>query len=325
VAERRQQIVVIGAGVSGLTSALCLAEAGWPVTVWTAAMPQQTTSAVAGAVWGPRPIEPVAETLAWTEQSLRVFRELADDPATGVLMAPGLSVGDLPEGDATPPGVKLIPDLRPADAVDIPEACRAGSRAGFRATVPMIDMPQYLDYLTRRLAVAGCDIELHPIRSLAEAADAAPVVVNCAGLGARELADDDTVRPLFGQHVVLTNPGLTELFMQLTGDDEWTCYFPHPHRVVCGGISIPDRWDTEPEAEVTDRILRDCRAIEPRLVEATVIETITGLRPGRPSVRVEAEPLGRAQCIHNYGHGGDGVTLSWGCAREVARLVSDAV
>ncbi|MGZ4563634.1 MAG: FAD-dependent oxidoreductase, partial [Mycobacterium sp.] len=51
-----QQIVVIGAGVSGLTSAVCLAEAGWPVRVWTAALPQQTTSMVAGAVWlPPRP------------------------------------------------------------------------------------------------------------------------------------------------------------------------------------------------------------------------------------------------------------------------------
>ena len=325
MAERRQQIVVIGAGVSGLTSALCLAEAGWPVRVWTAAMPRQTTSAVAGAVWGPRPREPVAQTLAWTEQSLREFRELAKDPASGVLMAPGLSVGGLPEGDAIPPGVELIPDLRPAAAADIPEGCRPGFNTGFRATMPMIDMPQYLGYLTGRLAAAGCDIEVRPIQSLAQAADAAPIVINCTGLGARELADDDTVRPLFGQHVVLTNPGLTELFLQITGDDVWTCYFPHPHRVVCGGISIPDRWDTEPDAGVTERILHRCRAIEPRLAEATVIETITGLRPDRPSVRVEAQPLGRALCVHNYGHGGDGVTLSWGCAREVVSLVSAAV
>jgi D-amino-acid oxidase len=115
------------------------------------------------------------------------------------------------------------------------------------------------------------------------------------------------------------------LFLQITGENAWTCYFPHPHRVVCGGISIPDRWDTEPDADVTDRILQGCLAAEPRLAAATVIETITGLRPHRPSVRVEVEPLGRARCIHNYGHGGDGVTLSWGCAREVARLVNAAV
>ena len=80
------------------------------------------------------------------------------------------------------------------------------------------------------------------------------------------------------------------------------------------------RWDTTADPDVTDRILQRCRRIEPRLGEAEVIETITGLRPDRSSVRVEAEPLGRARCIHNYGHGGNGVTLSWGCARDVARL-----
>ncbi|CAM3383694.1 amino acid oxidase [Mycobacterium intermedium] len=311
-------IVVIGAGVSGLTSAVCLAEEGWPVRVWTATLPSQTTSVVAGAVWRPRALEPVDKTLAWGQESLREFRELVHDPTSGVRMAPALSVydpaDDLPESR----GDELVPDLRPADPAELP----SGFRAGAHATLPMIDMLQYLDYLTRRLAAAGCDIEIHPARSLAEAAEVAPVVVNCAGLGARELASDKTIRPAFGQHVVLANPGLTQLFVELTSRREWTCYFPHPNRVVCGGISIPGRWDTGPIPEVSERILRDCYRVEPRLTQAAVIETITGLRPDRPVVRVERENIGSARCIHNYGHGGDGVTLSWGCAREVVRLVS---
>ncbi len=314
-----QQIVVVGAGVSGLTSALCLAEAGWPVQVWTAAMPKQTTSVVAGAVWAPpRPAERATKTLAWTQYSLGVFRELAANPDTGVRMAPAMSVGELTATEAMSSAAELIPDLHPAETADLPK----GFRVGFRATVPMIDMPHYLDYLTRRLAAAGCEIEEHRLQSLTEAADAAPIVVNCSGLGARDLVGDDTVRPLFGQHVVLANPGLQQLFLEINAGPEWVCYFPHPQRVVCGGISIPDRWDTTAEPDITDRILARCRRIEPRLAGAEVIETITGLRPDRPSVRVEAESLGRARCIHNYGHGGNGVTLSWGCARDVVRLVS---
>jgi D-amino-acid oxidase len=319
VAGDPQQIVVVGAGVSGLTSAICLTEAGWPVRVWAAALPHETTSAVAGAVWTPpRPAERATETLGWTEHSLRVFRELANDPGSGVRMAPALAVGELTATEAMSSAATLIPDLRPADSDDVPE----GFRTGFRATMPMIDMPRYLDYLTTRLAAAGCEIEIHAVRSLTEAADTAPIVVNCAGLGAGALVGDDTVRPLFGQHVVLTNPGLQQLFLEVNSGPEWICYFPHPRRVVCGGISIPDRWDTTPDPEVSDRIVQRCRRIEPRLGEAEVIETITGLRPDRPSVRVEAEPLGRALCIHNYGHSSNGVTLSWGCAREVVRLVS---
>ena len=314
-----QQIVVVGAGVSGLTSAICLAEAGWPVRVWAAALPHQTTSVIAGAVWTPpRPAKRAAKTLGWTEHSLRVFRELANDPSTGVRMAPALAVGELDEAMAS--ATELIPDLRPADPADVPD----GFGPGYHATMPMIDMPQYLDYLTTRLAAAGCHIETHRVRSLAEAADSAPIVINCAGLAAGELTGDDTVRPLFGQHVVLTNPGLQQLFLEINRGSEWTCYFPHPQRVVCGGISIPDRWDKTPDPEVTERILRRCRRIEPRLADAEVIETITGLRPDRPSVRLEAEPLGRARCVHNYGHSSNGVTLSWGCARDVVRLASQA-
>ncbi|GAB1813914.1 FAD-dependent oxidoreductase [Mycobacterium sp. MUNTM1] len=315
-----QQILVVGAGVSGLTSAICLAEAGWPVRVWAAATLKRTTSAVAGAIWlPPRPADRAAETLGWVEHSLRVFTDLARDPNSGVQLAPVLAVGELSASQAmSPSAAALIPDLRPADPADVPE----GFGAAFRATVPMIDMPHYLDYLTRRLASAGCAIEERAVQSLDEAADAAGMVVNCAGLAAGTLTGDDTVRPLFGQHVVLTNPGLRQPFVQINDGPEWTCYFPHPQRVVCGGISIPDRWDTAADPDLTERILRRCRAVEPRLNDAEVIEVITGLRPDRPSVRVQAEPLGRARCIHNYGHGGNGVTLSWGCARDVVSLAN---
>lgn len=314
-----QRIVVVGAGVSGLTSAICLAEAGWPVRVWADATRKRTTSAVAGAVWlPPRPAERAAETLAWTEHSLRVFTDLAGDPDSGVQLAPALAVGELTASEAMSSAAALIPDLRAADPVDLPE----GSGTGFRATLPMIDMPHYLDYLTRRLAMAGCEVEERPVRSLEEAADAAEIVVNCAGLAAGALTGDDTVQPLFGQHVVLTNPGLRQLFLEINGGPDWTCYFPHPHRVVCGGISIPGRWDTAADPDITERILQRCRRIEPRLNDADVIEVITGLRPDRAAVRLEAEPLGRARCIHNYGHGGNGVTLSWGCARDVVRLAN---
>ncbi|ABK64600.1 MULTISPECIES: FAD-dependent oxidoreductase [Mycobacterium avium complex (MAC)] len=318
---RNQQIVVIGAGVSGLTSAICLAEAGWPVRVWADTMPADTTSAVAGAVWAPpRPAERAAETLRWTEHSLRVFTELARDPDSGVQLAPALAVGELTASEAMSTAASLIPELRPADPADLPP----GYRTGFHATVPMIDMPHYLGYLTRRLTAAGGEIEEHRVGSLDEVADHADIVVNCAGLRAGALTGDDTVRPLFGQHVVLTNPGVRQLFMELNDGPEWTCYFPHPQRVVCGGISIAGRWDTTADPAVTERILQRCRRIEPRLGEAEVIEVITGLRPDRPSVRLQAEPLRRARCIHNYGHSSNGVTLSWGCARDVLALVDDA-
>src|SRR5215471_9785983 len=284
-----EPVVVVGAGVSGLTTAICLAEAGHDVQVWAADPPRHTTSVVAGALWGPSFQEPVAKTLAWTQQSLRDFTVLADDPGSGVRIAAALTVGDLPGLGELPPQARLIPDLRPADPAEVP---------------------------------AGGEIEIRALRSLDEAGRAAPVVVNCSGLGARELAGDREVRPVFGQHVVLTNPGLDTVFIELSLEPEWTSFFPHAGRVVCGSISVPDRWDVAVDPAASERILQRCRGVEPRLRDAQVIDVVTGLRPGRPAVRVEAETSGTIRYVHNYGHGGNGVSLSWGCAREAAHLVT---
>ena len=314
-----QPIVVIGAGVSGLTTAICLAEVGCTVQVWADQPPRQTTSAVAGAVWGPSFQEPTDRTLAWTEQSLRDFTALAADPDTGVQLATVFTVGDVPTGiDALPPVVRLIPDLRDHPGHEVPGDFTAGSSG----TMPMIDMPRYLDHLVGRLASAGVEVQHRRVGSLDEAAAVASVVVNCAGLGARDLAADPSLRPMFGQHVVVTNPGAEGGLMELTTNTEWTSWFAHPERVVCGGTKQADRWDLTPDPDLTDRILERCRQAEPVLRDADVVEVITGLRPDRPSVRVEVEEVGGTRFVHNYGHGGSGVSLSWGCARDAAALAT---
>lgn len=311
-------VIVIGAGVSALTTALCLAEAGSSVRVLAAAPPRATTSMVPGALWGPCFAEPVDRTLAWTEQSLKDFQTLADDPASGVRRAPAVSVGALPSGADLPPQVRLIPELRPARPEELPE----GHASGYRALMVAVDMPRYLDHLTARLESAGVAIQTRPVASLAEVAGAASVLVNCAGLGARDLAGDPDLTPDFGQHVVLANPGLDTVFMDLTPGPNSTIFVPHPDRVVCGGVSRPGRWDTTPDPEITEGILARCRAVEPRLRDAEVIDVLTGLRPSRPAVRVEAEDHDGTRVVHNYGHGAHGVSLSWGCARTAAALAA---
>lgn len=306
--------LVIGAGVNGLTTALCLAEAGWSVRVAAKDLPHDTVSSVAGALWGPSFQEPMARTMAWTNRSLTDFTALAEDPTSGVRMAQSLTVSAMPPGEP-PPQARTIPELRACDPAELPP----GFASGFRAVMPLADMPRYLDHLTARLTGAGVPIERRTIASLDAAAREAPLIVNCAGLGARDLGDD-RVRPVFGQHVVLSDPGLDLLFMELSTADEWTSYFPHGDRVVCGGVRIPGRWDRTPDPAITERVLAGVRALEPRLRDAEVLDVVTGLRPDRPAVRVETERIGAAWCVHNYGHGGNGVSLSWGCARDVVAL-----
>ena len=126
-----ESVLVVGAGVSGLTTAICLAEAGRGVRVWTAEPPQRTTSVVAGALWGPSFQEPMAKTMAWTEVSLREFTKLAADPDTGVRLAPAVVVGVLPTGGELPPQARMIPELRPCTDDELPP--------GFDGGVPFPD------------------------------------------------------------------------------------------------------------------------------------------------------------------------------------------
>ncbi len=131
------------------------------------------------------------------------------------------------------------------------------------------------------------------------------------------------MRPVRGQQVILDNPGLEEFFIEAPFRPAWTAYWPYPDHVVLGGTLVEDDENLEPTPAVADEILRRCAEVEPRLRHAQVRGHQVGLRPGRPSVRLEAEQVGEARCVHNYGHGGSGVTLSWGCAREAAALLTD--
>ena len=59
----------------------------------------------------------------------------------------------------------------------------------------------------------------------------------------------------------------------------------------------------------------------PATPDTVRIATRTGLRPVRTGgYLLEAATVGSKSVIHNYGHGGAGITMSWGCAEEVARL-----
>jgi D-amino-acid oxidase len=310
--ESEPDAVVVGAGVSGLTTAVCLAEAGLAVTVLTADEPRATTSAVASAMWGPSFAGPAEAVAGWTARSLEDFTALAGDPATGVRIAAG-RLASRAAGDPPPP-IAAMPGFRPGTAEDLPP----GFGAVFRVDVPVVDMPRYLDYLVGRLAAAGGRIRRQRVASLAEVE--APVVVNATGLGARELAGDDGVRPARGQHVIVANPGLDEFFFEGGGERTWAGIFPHGDRVVLGGTYDLDDWNTEPDPAQTERILRACAAVEPRLEGARVLDVQVGLRPVRATIRVEAERLGDRLVVHDYGHGGTGVGLSWGCARSAAAL-----
>jgi D-amino-acid oxidase len=306
-------VVVVGAGVIGLTTAVCLAETGSRVVVRTAEPPAQTTSMVAGAMCGLSATGPDDPATRWADVATAEFLALAGRPGTGVHVMRGRLVSNW--GDAPPPWAAAVPGYAPCT-----EEERAGYRVGFWAELPFADMPVYLAYLADRLAAAGGVIEIGRVADLALGA----TVVNCSGVGARDLVPDPLVRAVKGQHVVVENPGLDGFLFEGGAADAWVGYFPHGDRVVLGGVALDDDWSRDPDPLVTEQILTRCAAVEPRLAGARILRVEAGSRPVRPTVRLEAEDRGGVRIIHNYGHGGIGVTLSWGCARDVVALVGAA-
>lgn len=164
-------------------------------------------------------------------------------------------------------------------------------------------------------------MELRRLSSLEEARAAAPLVVHCAGVGARELAGDAALHPVRGQVVRVENPGVERFWLDDEHPEGLTYVIPRGEDCILGGTAEEGAWSTEPDSAVARGILRRCAELEPQLAGARVLEHRVGLRPGRPAVRLEREDFADGtRVVHCYGHGGAGVTLSWGCAEEVVRL-----
>ncbi len=195
---------------------------------------------------------------------------------------------------------------------------------GLRVVLPLLDMPVHLAWLERRLVAAGGAVERRAVTGFAEAAERSPVVVNCTGLGARDLVPDPGMRAVRGQLVLVENPGIEEWFAEADPASEATTYFfPQPGRLVLGGTARADDERPEPDAAVAREIVARCARVRPEIADARVLGHRVGLRPVREGgVRIEAGVLpGGGLLVHNYGHGGAGVTVAWGCARAAAALV----
>jgi D-amino-acid oxidase len=183
-----------------LTGAVALAEGDHRVRVLTAEPPEDTTSAAAGALWGLWGVAVDPTVLLWAAASLRALTDLAERPRSGVRMASGrsLSAVDHP----LPAWFDLLTDVRPCTDDEL----LSGHRRGMRYTAPMIDMPSHLPYLVRRLLAAGGEIQHRHVDSLGEVSSDADLVIDCAGVGARQLAADLELIPVRGQQLVGHQP-----------------------------------------------------------------------------------------------------------------------
>ena len=310
--------MVLGAGVSGLSCAVSIQEAGYQTRIVTSVLPAETTSMMAAAVWTIPGTTPGSRSFEWALASRARFSQLSELSDSGVS---ALVQRELETEPFQPHGWEgAFPWIRTLDANEVP----TGYSGGWRIEGFLIDPTIYLPWLRARFEMGGGTIDIEHLSSLDEINGDA--VINCSGLGARELCGDRDLVPVRGQVVAVRAEGIRE-GISYEGDPERIRYvYPRRIEVILGGTREVGSDDLVPDPRTTERILRDCQALVPGLEGAELIESRVGIRPGRSEVRLEPDQLANGRpVIHNYGHGGQGFLLSWGCAVEVLRLLQTLV
>ena len=301
---------MVGAGVIGLSSAVRLLEQGHRVDVLARDLPLETTSAVAAALWYPYRAYPFERVTAWSTATFTALERLSRDDTTGVRMCKGTELHRAATAD--PWWVSAVPALTRVRTMPEPYV------DGWTFEAPIVEMPVYLRWLAARVEELGGTLTRMALNALPDG-DGAEVVVDATGLGARLMASDRSVLPVRGQVVLVEQVGLARWWLDSSGP---VYVVPRSNDIVVGGTDDEGEWDRRPDPQVARRLLDRAAELVPELARARVVGHRVGLRPARPAVRLEAEQRGTTRVVHCYGHGGAGVTRSWGCADEVAALVS---
>jgi D-amino-acid oxidase len=353
------KVLVIGAGVVGLTTALSVRRAGHEVVVVADRFAPDITSVIAGALWEWPPAvcghhrdeDSIERSKSWCMTSYRKFHDLAGDERTGVYLRPAVFYFRRPIEENPIEHLKMTemkenvndfhrdPGLAERNGVS-PDA---KVQDAYSYLAPMVDTDTYMKWLMDQVTDAGCAVvQARLDGDLVAKADGyldafeADAIINCTGLGAMSLTGE-SMYPLRGALVYAHNDGRSMprvtsahamSYDESIGGQNMVFIVPRGRDLlVLGGLVEPGEWGTDLTLENYPPIrdmLRRCQEFLPVLRDATLVAngTVrTGLRPARSrGVRLEHERGTRI--IHNVGHGGSGVSFSWGCAREVVTLLA---
>ena len=308
-------VAVIGCGVSGLTSAIELLRANHSVTIFARELPQDTTSAVPAALWFPYHVEPEEDVNRWALATLRRLQQLQDEPTSGVRFVDFWRISKV-----APPRVEKWAspdDLRWLKRIELPR----GYNFGYSVSVPLMQNPTYLNYLNTTFRKLGGRFVERALTSLDGIDKSYEVIVNCSGYGAKALCCDAELKPSRGV-VVLVAKTMPECHIVADENNESLMYVLTRERdCVMGGCDQLSDDETFTQEEVS-AILARCSVVN-GCDRVTVDTTKVGIRPVRPTgVCLRPVVFADRLVVHNYGHGGAGFTLSWGCAEDVVRFVA---
>ncbi|XP_072045876.1 D-aspartate oxidase-like isoform X2 [Amphiura filiformis] len=206
-----------------------------------------------------------------------------------------------------------------------------GFNYGWAFTSLVTECSKYLPWLMKRFQKQGGRVQQRRVKTIGELVAEYDVVVNCTGVASYDLVNDKKVIPYKGQLIkVEPNGYIPIVFGYEPGDKDAKQYIiPRSDFVVLGGTADAGRWDTDIDPKDGSEIYKRCCKLMPSLKSAKIIGEWAGLRPGRSLVRLEREDMKfgphTIPVVHNYGHGGSGVTLHWGCAQDATELVRECL
>lgn len=311
-----KEILILGAGVSGLSTGILLLKRGYSVTIWAKDLPPNTTSNKAGAFWYPYLSSPKDKFIKWGKFTLDYLKkELVPDPKSGCVIKTATEVFNEKVGE--PWWKEAVDGYRRPKQDELPD----GYIDGYQIEAVLMDTTIYMDYLVEMFKNLGGKIVQRTVHNIQEALDEYEIVVNCTGLGSRELFNDNSIYPVRGQIVKVKPNGFDQVIADDEGPNGLAYIIPRINDIVLGGTTQVNDWNLEVDPKDTEEILKRCATIAPVFKNVEIIGESVGLRPVRDEIRLEAEDYFGKTVIHNYGQGGSGFTLSWGCAQDVVETV----
>lgn len=329
---------IVGGGVIGLTTALRISEEfrECRIVIIAEHIARETTSEGAGGLWKPFALSPnqdPGDIHRWGSETFDHYMKLSqtsEAPRAGIMRAPAYELYREPVPD--PDWAAIVPGFRHLSQKELQLYDPQGEATfGFAFETIIAEGRLYLPWLLEKLKqIMGdrLDFQRRKIKHLDELSGY-DAIVNCTGLGSRELVGDTQMYPIRGHVVRVKAPWVVHHIEGVVSDHNRPAYIiPNTDSVILGGTKDAGNEDLIPREEDRKAIIERCCKTLPALSEADIIGEWVGLRPGRKDgVRLELEQIQMenekppATVVHNYGHGGSGLTLAWGCAGDVVRLL----
>ena len=200
-----KSVLVIGGGVNGLSTGICLLEDGWDVMIYSEEFSPNTTSDVAAALWYPFLSAPVEKTNVWGSRTYNILKLLATEKGAGIDMTQTFEYFRSSQPDpvwkSTVDNFERITDDLPSDYVEC-----------FSFMTQVIEMPIYLEWLMNRYNLLGGKLEKRRVNDFSEVPEKFQLVVNCTGLSSGELCNDSEVYPVRGQ-IIRIKPKLNQMHL----------------------------------------------------------------------------------------------------------------